>query len=100
MLLYKKALRNQKKVPYDLLVPQKWFSDQRGMRSDFFLAIFIFFIYYIRSFYSSYISHMNAPVKNYAEESLAFHAKNHGKLETISKAPIVTREDLSLAYTP
>ena len=43
---------------------------------------------------------MNAPVKNYAEESLAFHAKYHGKLETISKAPIVTREDLSLAYTP
>jgi len=43
---------------------------------------------------------MNAPIKNYAEESLAFHAKYHGKLETISKAPIVTREDLSLAYTP
>ena len=43
---------------------------------------------------------MSTPSKNYAEESLAFHLKHHGKLETVSKAPITTREDLSLAYTP
>ncbi len=40
------------------------------------------------------------PPKNYFEESLAFHQKLQGKLETISKTPINTREDLSLAYTP
>lgn len=38
--------------------------------------------------------------KNYFEESLAFHKEHHGKLETVSKASITTREDLSLAYTP
>ncbi|MDD2916867.1 MAG: NADP-dependent malic enzyme [Candidatus Gracilibacteria bacterium] len=43
---------------------------------------------------------MATPSKNYAEESLAFHLKHHGKLETVSKSPITTREDLSLAYTP
>ena len=43
---------------------------------------------------------MTNPPKNYFEESLAFHKKLQGKLETISKAPINTREDLSLAYTP
>lgn len=43
---------------------------------------------------------MSTPAKNYFEESLAFHAKHHGKLETVSKTPIATREDLSLAYTP
>lgn len=37
---------------------------------------------------------------NYFEESLAFHEKYHGKLETVSKSPINTREDLSIAYTP
>lgn len=43
---------------------------------------------------------MSAPAKNYFEESLAFHREHHGKLETVSKSPINTREDLSLAYTP
>lgn len=38
--------------------------------------------------------------KNYFAESLAFHREHHGKLETVSKAPINNREDLSLAYTP
>lgn len=34
------------------------------------------------------------------EESVAWHRKAHGKLSVISKAPIKTRGDLSLAYTP
>jgi len=43
---------------------------------------------------------MSTTPKNYFEESLAFHLKYQGKLETVSKMPINTREDLSLAYTP
>lgn len=43
---------------------------------------------------------MSPSPKNYFEESLAFHLKHHGKLETISKTPLNTREDLSIAYTP
>jgi malate dehydrogenase (oxaloacetate-decarboxylating) len=43
---------------------------------------------------------MSAPAKNYFEESLAFHKAHSWKLETVSKAHITTREDLSLAYTP
>lgn len=46
------------------------------------------------------VTHMSTPHKNYFEESLAFHKAHHGKLETVSKTPIQTREDLSLAYTP
>ena len=34
------------------------------------------------------------------EKALALHEKWNGKLETISKTPVKTREDLSLAYTP
>lgn len=34
------------------------------------------------------------------EKALALHEKWHGKLETVSKTPVKTREDLSLAYTP
>ncbi|WP_461247189.1 NAD(P)-dependent malic enzyme [Treponema sp. R6D11] len=37
---------------------------------------------------------------NYAEESLKKHYLWRGKLETIPKMPVATREDLSLAYTP
>ena len=37
---------------------------------------------------------------NYAEESLKKHAEWKGKLEIISKVPVETAEDLSLAYTP
>lgn len=34
------------------------------------------------------------------EKALMLHEKWRGKLETISKTPVKTREDLSLAYTP
>ncbi len=34
------------------------------------------------------------------EKALALHEKWRGKLETVSKTPVKTREDLSLAYTP
>jgi malate dehydrogenase (oxaloacetate-decarboxylating) len=39
-------------------------------------------------------------IMNYAEESLKKHYQWRGKLETIPKMPVSTREDLSLAYTP
>ena len=34
------------------------------------------------------------------EEALELHAKLQGKLETVSKTPVRTREDLALVYTP
>jgi len=37
---------------------------------------------------------------NYAEESLKKHYEWKGKIEVICRAPLDTREDLSLAYTP
>ncbi|MDR1550596.1 MAG: NAD-dependent malic enzyme [Hungatella sp.] len=37
---------------------------------------------------------------NYFEESLKLHERHVGKIEIRSKVPVVTREDLSLAYTP
>ncbi|MCM1335485.1 MAG: NADP-dependent malic enzyme [Bacteroides sp.] len=37
---------------------------------------------------------------NIKEEALKKHYEWHGKIEVISRAPIETREDLSLAYTP
>ncbi len=37
---------------------------------------------------------------NYAEESLKKHYDWKGKVEVICRAPLETREDLSLAYTP
>ena len=37
---------------------------------------------------------------NYAEESLKKHYEWKGKIEVICRAPLNTREDLSLAYTP
>ena len=37
---------------------------------------------------------------NYAEESLKRHGEWKGKLEVVSKVPVKTREDMSLAYTP
>ena len=37
---------------------------------------------------------------NYAEESLKKHYEWNGKLEVIPRAPLETREDLSLCYTP
>ena len=37
---------------------------------------------------------------NYAEESLRLHGEWKGKIEVISRAPVKSKEDLSLAYTP
>ena len=37
---------------------------------------------------------------NYAEESLRLHAQWQGKIEVVSKVPVRSKEDLSLAYTP
>lgn len=37
---------------------------------------------------------------NYSELSLEMHEKFTGKMETVSKVPIETRDDLSTAYTP
>lgn len=34
------------------------------------------------------------------EKALALHEEWHGKLETVSKTPVRSREDLALAYTP
>lgn len=35
-----------------------------------------------------------------SEKALALHKEWNGKLETVSKSPVKSREDLSLAYTP
>ncbi|MEG2296852.1 MAG: NAD-dependent malic enzyme, partial [Clostridium sp.] len=35
-----------------------------------------------------------------SEKALMLHEEWRGKLETVSKVPIKTREDLALAYTP
>lgn len=37
---------------------------------------------------------------NYAKESLRLHGEWKGKIEVISRVPVKTKEDLSLAYTP
>ena len=37
---------------------------------------------------------------NYAEESLKLHEQWKGKIEVVSRVPVGTKEDLSLAYTP
>ena len=37
---------------------------------------------------------------NYAEESLRLHGEWQGKIEVVSRVPVKTKEDLSLAYTP
>ncbi|MBR3069812.1 MAG: NAD-dependent malic enzyme [Lachnospiraceae bacterium] len=37
---------------------------------------------------------------NYAEESLKLHGECKGKIEVISRVPVKTKDDLSLAYTP
>ena len=34
------------------------------------------------------------------QRSLEFHKKNHGKIETVSKVKLNSREVLALAYTP
>ena len=37
---------------------------------------------------------------NYAEESLRLHEEWKGKIEVVSRVPVSTNDDLSLAYTP
>lgn len=37
---------------------------------------------------------------DYAKESLKRHAQWQGKIEVVSRVPVTTREELSLAYTP
>ncbi len=37
---------------------------------------------------------------DYAKESLRLHAEWKGKIEVVTKVPVNTRDDLSLAYTP
>ncbi len=37
---------------------------------------------------------------DYYKESLKLHEKNRGKLAVVSKVPLLTRDDLSIAYTP
>jgi malate dehydrogenase (oxaloacetate-decarboxylating) len=37
---------------------------------------------------------------DFGAEALALHKKHHGKLAVVSKVPLLTREDLSRAYTP
>ncbi|MBR6014218.1 MAG: NAD-dependent malic enzyme [Selenomonadaceae bacterium] len=39
-------------------------------------------------------------MSNVNEEAIALHKKNHGKLETVSKVPLNSAYDLTLAYTP
>ena len=37
---------------------------------------------------------------DYAKESLKLHGEWKGKIEVISRVPVSSKEDLSLAYTP
>ncbi len=37
---------------------------------------------------------------DYSEESLKKHREWHGKIEVVSRVPVETKDDLSLAYTP
>jgi malate dehydrogenase (oxaloacetate-decarboxylating) len=37
---------------------------------------------------------------DHAEESLRLHLKHGGKLEIVSKFPLISRDDLAIAYTP
>lgn len=39
-------------------------------------------------------------MSNVNEEAIALHKKHHGKIETVSKVPLNTAYDLTLAYTP
>lgn len=39
-------------------------------------------------------------IMDYAKESLRLHAEWQGKIEMISRVPVKTKDDLSLAYTP
>ena len=37
---------------------------------------------------------------DYAKESLRLHGEWKGKIEVMSRVPVASKEDLSLAYTP
>ena len=37
---------------------------------------------------------------NISEKALMLHEQWNGKLEVVSKVPVKSREDLSIAYTP
>ena len=37
---------------------------------------------------------------DYAKESLRLHGEWKGKIEMVPRAPVKTKDDLSLAYTP
>ena len=37
---------------------------------------------------------------NFNEAALRLHEEHHGKIEVVSKVPVKTRDDLSIAYTP
>ncbi len=39
-------------------------------------------------------------MKNVKEEALAMHEEKQGKIEVVSKVPVKTKNDLSIAYTP
>lgn len=42
----------------------------------------------------------NRLLMDYAKESLRLHGEWKGKIEVVSRVPVATKEDLSLAYTP
>lgn len=47
------------------------------------------------------LNYPNNPKKmDYYNESLKMHEQNRGKIEVVSKVPVNTKDDLSLAYTP
>ena len=37
---------------------------------------------------------------NVNEEAVKLHAEHHGKVAVVSKVPLKTAEDMTLAYTP
>ncbi len=47
-----------------------------------------------------YISKGKESTMNISEKALMLHEQWNGKLEVVSKAPVKSREDLSIAYTP
>jgi malate dehydrogenase (oxaloacetate-decarboxylating) len=51
-------------------------------------------------FTSPLLFSINLSIMDFYAESIKMHKKYQGKLETLSRVPVVTREDLSLAYSP
>ena len=52
------------------------------------------------SFFRGTAAYHTGGTMDYYKESLKLHEKNRGKLAIVSKVPLKTREDLSIAYTP